>query len=91
MWKLFTEKKTLFAVTLTAFLLFQLGIILNYNLFLAAVNADIGERQLNTLLADLNIPPVSHTTLLARQKKVGVAFKEMAKESTEKALHEEIN
>ncbi|XP_062588873.1 uncharacterized protein LOC134250528, partial [Saccostrea cucullata] len=63
----------------------------NVKLASATVNAGIGERQLNTLLSDLNIPPVSHTTLLARQRDVGIAFREMAKESTEKALQEEIN
>ncbi|CAC5391995.1 unnamed protein product [Mytilus coruscus] len=62
----------------------------NVKLATASVNAGLGERQVNTLLSGLNIPPVSHCMMSARQKDVGVALQEVAKETVDQALCEEI-
>ncbi|CAG2212348.1 unnamed protein product [Mytilus edulis] len=62
----------------------------NVKLASASINAGLGERQVNTLLSGLNIPPVSHCMMSARQKDVGVALQEVAKETVDQALCEEV-
>ncbi|CAC5378289.1 unnamed protein product [Mytilus coruscus] len=62
----------------------------NVKLATASINAGLGERQVNTLLSGLNIPPVSHCMMSARQKDVGVALQEVAKETVDQVLCEEI-
>ncbi|CAC5417981.1 unnamed protein product [Mytilus coruscus] len=62
----------------------------NVKLATASINAGLGERQVNTLLSGLNIPPVSHCMMSARQKDVGVALQEVEKETVDQALCEEI-
>ena len=61
-----------------------------YSILIASINAGLGERQVNTLLSGLNIPPVSHCMMSARQKDVGVALQEVAKETVDQALCEEV-
>lgn len=62
-----------------------------FHFFEALKNTGIGERQLNALLAHLNIPPVSVTMLQDRDKEVGNALEEVATESTVKSLDEELH
>ena len=38
------------------------------------INAGMGERQVNTFLTTLKIPPVHHKTLKSVERKVGQAF-----------------
>ena len=55
------------------------------------VHAGLGERQLNSLLAGLNIPTVSHKMLGKRQREVGNVIEEVATQSTTAAMKEELN
>ena len=45
------------------------------------INAGIGERQANTFLTTLKLPPVHHKTLKTVERKVGQAFEVVADES----------
>ncbi|XP_077991796.1 uncharacterized protein LOC144446003 [Glandiceps talaboti] len=53
------------------------------------IHAGIGERQLNSLLSSLNIPPVNHRTLKKREREIGKVIEEIAVTSTTSALIEE--
>ena len=53
------------------------------------INAGIGERKVNNLLATLNLPGIHHKSLKTREREVGKALEAHAELSCEKALEEE--
>ena len=55
----------------------------------AMINAGMGERQVNTFLTSLNIPPITHKTLKSGERKVGKAFEASADESVHRVAIEE--
>ena len=59
-------------------------------MFKALKNSGLGYRQLSTLLAHLNLPPVSAAMLKGRSPEVGTAIDDLAIESTIDALEEEV-
>lgn len=54
------------------------------------IHAGVGERQINSILSELNIPPVSHCMLDSRRKEIGKAVEEVADNSMFEAIQEEI-
>ena len=57
--------------------------------FSAMINAAMGERQVNTFLTSLNIPPITHKTLKSGERKVGKAIEASADESVHRVAIEE--
>ncbi|XP_061190963.1 uncharacterized protein LOC133199106 [Saccostrea echinata] len=62
----------------------------NTKLSAAMVHVGIGVTQVNSLLSELNIPPVSHAMLDNRQKEIGRAVQDIAAESMSNALQKEL-
>ncbi|XP_062581909.1 uncharacterized protein LOC134243696 [Saccostrea cucullata] len=62
----------------------------NTKLSAAIVHVGIGATQVNSLLSELNIPPVSHAMLDKRQKEIGRAVEDIAAESMSDALQKEL-
>ncbi|XP_069122588.1 uncharacterized protein [Argopecten irradians] len=60
------------------------------NFFTAMVHTGLGGRQINAVLAAVNIPPVSNTLLHARQAESGPAFEDVAEDSIQDSLNKEI-
>lgn len=54
------------------------------------IHTGIGETQVNNLLAEMNLPSISKTTLKSREREIGRSIEKVAKESTKNALEEEI-
>jgi hypothetical protein len=54
------------------------------------LNAGVGEQQVNNILAELNLPCISHKTLKAREREIGETICTTADTSCDKAVHEEI-
>ena len=54
------------------------------------INAGLGPSQVNTLMADMNIPPVCPKTLKRREREVGPAIESLAKRSCKRALEAEV-
>jgi hypothetical protein len=53
------------------------------------LNSGLGETQVNHLLAALNIPRISPTTLKRREREVGNSIQELAQQSCSEALIQE--
>lgn len=60
-------------------------------LFTAVQHTGIGFAQINGILAELNIPPISKTLYDSRQEEVGLATESVAADSVQEALVEEVN
>ena len=56
---------------------------------LATLNAGIGHTHLSNITAALNIPPINHVTLKAREREVGKAVENVAVRSCLKAIQAE--
>ena len=54
------------------------------------INGGFGETHVNYFLASLNIPGISKKSLKNREREVGVHLEELAKESCQKQLQDEI-
>ena len=52
-------------------------------------HAGIGPTHVNNFLSNFNVPPVSDRTLRNREKELGQVVEQLAKESCQKAAHEE--
>ncbi|KAK7099405.1 hypothetical protein V1264_003548 [Littorina saxatilis] len=63
---------------------------LNTRLALGCIHTGIGETQANNLLTSLDVPPVSSCCYTRRERELGDVLREAAKESTKRALQEEI-
>ena len=45
---------------------------------------------MNSILAEMNVPPIHHTTLKEREREAGQAVEEVAQTSCQKAIAEEL-
>lgn len=54
------------------------------------IHAGVGADQINTILASLNIPPVSYQTIADQQTEAGKVIEEVAMSSTNEWLQEEV-
>lgn len=54
------------------------------------LNAGVGEQQINNILAELNIPTISHTTLKKREREIGKVFEDVSSTSCDRAIDEEM-
>ena len=59
--------------------------------FVAMIHTGLGEQQINGILAELNIPTVSHCMLDARQKEVGEVIETIAEDSMKEWMEKEIS
>jgi hypothetical protein len=57
----------------------------------AIQHTGIGFQQINGILAELNIPPVSKSLIHSRQEEIGLATESVAETSIKEALAEEVN
>ena len=55
------------------------------------LNAGIGEKQVNGLLAAMNVPGIHHKALKRREREVSALISSLAKESCDTALENEAN
>ena len=55
------------------------------------LNAGIGERHVNTLLAGMSVPGIHHKTLKRKEREAGEAIISVAKKSCVDAINEEIS
>lgn len=58
--------------------------------YIAVQHTGVGYTQINGILAELNIPPISKTLLYTRQEEVGQATESVASSSINDALQEEV-
>ncbi|XP_062579139.1 uncharacterized protein LOC134241063 [Saccostrea cucullata] len=68
----------------------ELGVLAEGLQGCSIVHVGIGAMQVNSLLSELNIPPVSHAMLDKRQKEIGRAVEDIAAESMSDALQKEL-
>lgn len=54
------------------------------------INGGFGETHVNSFLASLNIPGISKKSLKNREREVGVHLEELAEDSCQKQLQDEI-
>lgn len=65
--------------------------IISYIIFITGlIHSGIAVRQLNSLLAELNIPTAHYKTINARLKETGKMVEKIAIDSTDEALQNEI-
>lgn len=58
--------------------------------YISVQHTGVGYTQINGILAELNIPPISKTLLYTRQEEVGQAIESVASSSINDALQEEV-
>lgn len=54
------------------------------------LHAGLGETQINSVLAAMNVPPVSHSMLDQRQREAGLAVENVAEQSINESLQKEV-
>jgi hypothetical protein len=59
-------------------------------LFVGMINGGFGEQHVNCMLASLNIPTITQKSLKNREREVGVHLTDLAKESCQAHLQEEL-
>lgn len=61
-----------------------------YVIPLAMIHVGLGEQQVNGILAELNIPSVSHSMLDERQREIGGVIEHVAEESINEWMAKEV-
>ena len=54
------------------------------------INAGVGVQQINNILAELNVPPVHHTTIKKSEREIGTSFEAVSQNSCDQAIEEEL-
>jgi len=55
------------------------------------INAGVGEAQIGSILAELNLPGISKVTLKKREREIGPTFEQVAEMSCDVAIQQEVD